>query len=117
MLQTATGARLRRAAIALALAACIGACDRGRDPIVIRDGMLVLENQTTREWRNVRVTVNDHFSGGARSLPAGGLMNAPLKDFQSGFGHRFEPGRMPVQKVRVSATDAAGQPVSIAWGK
>ena len=117
MLQRATRASLRPAAIVLTLAACIGACDRGRDPIVVRDGMLVVENQTTREWRNVRVTVNDHFTGGAPSLPAGGLMNAPLRDFQSGFGHRFEPGRMPVQKVRVSATDASGQPVSLAWPK
>jgi hypothetical protein len=116
MLLPTTRARLRRAAIVV-LAVWLGACDEGRDPIVIRDGMLVIENQTTRDWRDVRVTVNDHFSGGVRSLPAGGLMNAPLRDLQSGFGHRFEPGRMPVQKVRVSATDIAGQPVNLAWGQ
>jgi hypothetical protein len=79
--------------------------------------MLVLENQSRREWRNVRVTINDHFSGGVPSLLPGGLMNAPLRDFQTGFGQRFDRGRMSVKKVMVSATDSAGQPVALTWGK
>ncbi len=99
------------------LAAIVVACSEPRDPIVVKEGMLVLENQTTREWRNVRVTVNDHFMGGVPTLLAGGLMTAPLGDFQTGFGQRFDRGRMSVFKVRVTATDAAGEPVALSWGK
>jgi hypothetical protein len=107
---------MRRTVVAALLVAC-AACAKGRDPIVIRDGMLVLENQSTREWRNVRVTINDHFSGGVRSLMPGGLMTAPLRDFQTGFGQKFDRGRMSVRKVIVSATDSNGDAVSLTWGK
>jgi hypothetical protein len=106
-----------RAAVVTTLLMVGAACVAPRDPIVIRDGMLVLENQSTREWRNVRVTINDHFSGGVRSLMPGGLLTAPLRDFQTGFGQKFDRGRMSVKKVRVSATDSNGEPVALAWGK
>jgi hypothetical protein len=111
---TMTGGRLT---LAVALVVAALACSEGRDPIVVKDGMLVVENQTTRDWRNVRVTVNHHFSGGVAQLPAGGLMNAPLRDFQTGFGQRFDRSRMTVFRVEVSATDANGEPVSITWGE
>jgi len=107
---------MTRTVVAALLMAC-AACAPPRDPIVIRDGMLLLENQSSREWRNVRVTINDHFSGGVRSLMPGGLMTAPLRDFQTGFGQKFDRGRMSVRKVRVAATDADGEPVALAWGK
>jgi hypothetical protein len=106
-----------RTAIAVLAVACVSACSKGRDSIVVNEGMLVLENQTDREWRNVRVTINDHFTGGTPSLQPGGLMTAPLRDFQTGFGQRFDRGRMSVFKVRVAATDVDGKPVALAWGK
>ena len=108
---------LRASAIAVLLAAGAGGCSIPRDPIIVRDGMLTLENQTNREWRNVRVTVNDHFTGGVLSLPPRGLMTGSLHDFQTGFGQRFDRGRMSVYKVRVSATDTDGKPVTLKWGK
>ncbi len=107
---------LLRGALALIVATCGTSCVESREPIVIRDGMLVLENQTSREWRNVRVTVNDHFTGGVRSLLPGGLMTAPLRDFQTGFGQRFDRGRMSVFKVTVTAVDVDGHPVALSWG-
>ena len=108
---------LAAAILAAAIAAAVfpAGCGDRRGPIVIRDGVLVLENQTAREWRNVRVTINDHFTGGVAKLLPGGLMTAPLRNFQSGFGHHFEPWRMSVQKVRVTATVAGGDAVEIAW--
>lgn len=78
--------------------------------------MLYLENQTRREWRNVRVTVNDHFMGGVPKLLPGALMTAPLRDFQTGFGQRFDRGTMSVFKVKVTATSAEGEPVELSWG-
>ena len=107
---------LQRSALALVVVACCTSCSKSRDPIVVRDGMLILENQTPREWRNVRITVNDHFMGGVPSLLPGGLMTAALRDFQTGFGQRFDRGRMSVFKVSVTAIDTAGRPVTLTWG-
>ena len=110
---------LRRLAVpaAVAVLACaVSGCAEERNPIVIRDGILVLENQTAREWRNVRVTVNDYFTGGVPSLLPTGLMTAPLRDFQTGFGQKFDHSRTAVYKVEVKATDTAGEPVSLVWG-
>ena len=106
-----------RRTVVVALVMLCAACARPRDPIVIKDGILVLENQSEREWRNVRVTINDHFSGGVHSLMPGGLMTAPLRDFQTGFGQKFDRGRMSVKKVIVSATDSTGKPVTLAWNR
>ena len=106
-----------RCTAVVALVLLCSACTKPRDPIAIKDGILVLENQSDREWRNVRVTINDHFSGGVHSLMPGGLMTAPLRDFQTGFGQKFDRGRMSVKKVIVSATDPAGKPVTLAWGR
>lgn len=110
-----SGPNLRRAAAAVLLVVSITACARRRDPIAIQDGILVLENQTVRKWRNVRITVNDHFNGGTTSLLPGGRLTAPLRDFQTGFGQPFDRGRMSVYKVHVAATDRDGQPVSVHW--
>jgi hypothetical protein len=106
----ATPARLLAAA-ALAMLAC----SQPRDPIIVGEGMIVLENQTDREWRDVLLTVNDHFRGGTPKLLPGGRLNAPLRDFQTAFGQRFDRGRQSVFKVEVSATDASGAPVRLTW--
>jgi hypothetical protein len=112
-----TRSRLMRTAIAALVVTSVAVCSTRRDPIVVKDEMVVLENQSAREWRNVRITINDHFSGGAPLLLPGGLLNAPLRDFQTGFGQRFDRARMRVFKVRVSATDADGHAVAVSWGK
>ena len=78
--------------------------------------MVVVENLTPREWRNVKVTVNDHFSGGAPVLLPGGRLTAPLSQFQTGFGQKFDRGRQSVFKVEVSATEPDGTPVALLWG-
>jgi hypothetical protein len=109
--------RMPRTASVVLLAAWCAACSTPRDPIVVSEGVLVLENQTRREWRNVRITINDHFTGGAPTLLPGGLLTAPLRNFETGFGQPFDRGRMSVFKVRVSATDIDGEPVALSWGK
>lgn len=105
-----------RAAAVVTLTLGLG-CAPGRDAIAISEGTLVLENQSSREWRNVTITVNDHYRGGAAALRPGGRLTAPLRDFQSGFGHHFDRSRMNVYRVRVTATDADGRPVELAWGR
>ena len=93
-----------------------GACSIPRDPIIVDEGRVTIENMTPVEWRSVRVTLNDHFFGGVASLAPGGRLNAPLNQFQTGLGQKFDRGRQSVYKVEVSATDANGKPVSLRWG-
>jgi hypothetical protein len=93
----------------------VSACDVPRDPIVVEEGVVTVENQTKTEWRNVKVTVNDHFSGGVTELLPGGRMTAPLSQFQTGFGQKFDRGRQSVVKVEVTATEPDGKPVSFNW--
>jgi hypothetical protein len=99
--------------VLLTVAALAAACSDRRDPITIQEGQLVVENQTSTEWRDVVITVNDHFRGGARTLLPGGRVHAPLNELRTGFGQRFDRGRMSVYKVDVTATDADGNPVKL----
>ena len=85
-------------------------------PKVISQFMIVVENLTSREWRNVKVTVNDHFTGGSPVLLPGGRLNAPLSQFQTGLGQKFDRGRQSVYKGEVTATEPDGTPVSLKWG-
>jgi hypothetical protein len=92
-------------------------CTTARAPIDVHGGTVTIENQTSRPWRNVVVTVNDHFRGGAPLLAAGSLLTAPLSQFQTAFGQRFVPGRQSVVKIEVTATDSNGEPVSLRWDR
>jgi hypothetical protein len=93
------------------------ACSGRTDPISLRDNVVTVENRSPREWRNVVVTVNDHFRGGAQRVAAGGRLTAPLSQFQSGYGQRYQVSRQLVFKIEVAATDENGQPVRLEWEK
>jgi hypothetical protein len=106
-----------RARAALTVLLLVAGCSAPRDPIVIDEGIITVENQTTRDWRNVKVVVNDHFGGGAPLLAAGGRLQAPLSDLQTAYGQKFDRGRQSVFKVEVTATDTDGKPVALKWGQ
>jgi hypothetical protein len=107
--------RLVLTGLLVAIAAA-SACTIPRDPIVVDEGMLTIENQTPRDWRNVKVTVNYHYSGGTPLLQAGGRLTTQLSQLQTAFGQKFDRGRQSVFKVEVTATDPDGKPVSVVWG-
>ena len=106
---------LKRWALALALGAA-AACSPPPDAIIVRDNTVHVENQTSRDWRNVVVTVNDHFRGGAAVLAAKGRLTAPLSQFQTAYGQRFDFSRQTVVKVEVTATDSNGEAVLLEMG-
>jgi hypothetical protein len=109
--------RFRACTVALCvLFVAAAGCSDKRDPIVIEDGMLTLENQTSSEWRDVIITVNDHFRGGTQRLAPGGRLNAPLSDFRTGFGQKYDRGRMSVFKVVVTGKEPDGTDVRVEWG-
>jgi hypothetical protein len=100
----------------LAISLAVAGCSIPRDAIVVDEGIITVENQTSQEWRNVKVTVNHHFSGGAPLLEPGGKLTAQLSQFQTAFGQRFDRGRQSVFKVEVTATGADGKTVTLVWG-
>jgi hypothetical protein len=100
----------------LAVALWASACGPRREAIVLNGNIITIENQTSREWKNVVVTVNDHFQGGARTLTAGQVLTAPLSQFQTAHGQRFAIGRQSVFKIEVAATDDRGEAVALQWG-
>jgi hypothetical protein len=104
-----------KAVAALAVAAVVVACSERRDPIRLEGGTLIVENQSSQDWRNVVVTVNDHFRGGSATLAARGRMTAPLSQFQTAFGQRYDRSRQSVYKVEVTAIDRDGKPVKLTW--
>jgi hypothetical protein len=112
--------RRRARPVALAAAACalavLAACRDKPQPIRVDRGRLVIENQTSQEWRNVTVTVNAYYRGGSRTLAPGGRLETSLTNFVSGLGQRFDTSREQVRRVEVRATSASGEPVAIDWG-
>jgi hypothetical protein len=89
------------------------ACAPRTDPISIQNQTLYVENRTSEDWRSVVVTVNDHFRGGAAVLAAGSRLTAPLSQFETAFGQRYDTARQAVVKVEVTATGAGGTPVRL----
>ena len=76
---------------------------------------LVVENQTKQSWRDVTVTLNSYYRGSSPALSAGGRLEAPLANFVTGLGQRFNTAREHVSRVEVRAMDATGQPVTLDW--
>jgi hypothetical protein len=90
-------------------------CRHELPPIRQQGAWLVVENQTTQAWRDVTVTVNAYYRGTSPALAAGGRLEAPLANFETGLGRRFNTAREHVSRVEVRATDAAGHPVALDW--
>ncbi len=104
-----------RAAVLAAVLLAAG-CSEVREPILVDGGVITIENTSDKEWKNLKLVLNDHFFGGAPSLAPGQRMNAMVSNLQTGFGQRFDRSRMPIKKIEVTATDADGNPVTLNWG-
>lgn len=104
-----------RAIAVVVLLACVAGCKTELPPIRQRGAWLVVENQTQKEWKNVSVTLNAYYRGASPSLAAGGRLEAPLANFVTGLGQRFNAAREHIARVEVRATDTAGQPVVLDW--
>ena len=92
-------------------------CDRRLDDIVIEDGAVIVRNQSPDEWLDVRIWVNEHYAGGARSIPAGGFVREALSRFVAAQGQSFDAPTTPVASVVLLAKTPAGTPVRVVWGK
>ena len=107
---------LKRSGLAAAVLFAV-ACSARTDPISLRDNIVTIENRSPRDWRDVVVTVNDHYRGGAQRVAAGGRLTAPLSQFQTGYGQRYQVNRQSVFRIEVTATDANAEAVKLEWGR
>lgn len=107
---------LKRSGLAAAVLFA-AACSARTDPISLRDNIVTIENRSPRDWRDVVVIVNDHYRGGAQRVAAGGRLTAPLSQFQTGYGQRYQVNRQSVFRIEVTATDANAEAVKLEWGR
>jgi len=114
----------RQVKVWLAIWACIAGwllwqqgCDRPLDDIVIDNGAVIVRNQSSDEWLDIRIWVNDHYAGSGRSIPAGGFAREPLSRFVTSRNQKFDPVTIPVASVVVLAKTPAGTAVRVVWGK
>jgi len=101
--------------VAVVALLALTACRTELPPIRQRGAWLVVENQTPAAWTNVTVTLNAYYRGASPTLAAGGRLEAPLANFVTGLGQRFNTAREHISRVEVRATDAAGKPVALDW--
>jgi hypothetical protein len=108
---------LRRLSVLVLLAPLVAAaCSTPPPPISVEDGMVTVLNQTDQDWKDVLITVNDHFRGFVPLLKAQGRANAPLNQFQTGFGQRWASGT-PVRTIDVAGKRADGTDVKLTFGR
>ena len=108
--------KVRGSILGLIVASClVTACRHDLPPIRQRGAWIVIENQTKQPWRDVSVTVNSYYRGVSPTLSAGGRLEAPLANFVTGLGQRFNTTREHIARVEVRATDGAGHPVALDW--
>lgn len=94
----------------------VAGCSEPPPPISIGEGMVTVLNQTDQDWKEVLITVNDHFRGFVPVLKAAGRANAPLNQFTTGHGQRWTSGT-PVRTIDVTAKSADGTDVKLTWGR
>ena len=107
---------LRRMSVLLLVLAALAACSPPPPPISVGEGMVTVVNQTGQDWKDVLITVNDHFRGFVPVLKAEGRANAPLSQFTTGYGQRWVAGT-PVRTVDVTAKSADGSDVKLSYGR
>jgi hypothetical protein len=109
---------MSRLAAVLALVSLVLAagCSEPPPPVSVSEGMVTVLNQTDQDWKDVLITVNDHFRGVVPTLKAQGRANAPLAQFDTGHGQRWRQGTY-VKTIDVKAKAADGSEVTLSWGR
>ena len=91
-------------------------CDPTLKDIEVADGAITVRNQTTEEWVDVRIWVNEHYAGGARSIPAGGFVREPLSRFVAAQGQRIDVASTAIPSVVVLGRTADGTRIRVILG-
>jgi len=112
----------RHLAISLAFVVLVAAwflwqrgCDRAQPDIVVADGAILVRNQTAEHWVNVRIWVNDYYSGTASEIRAGGFVREPVTRFVAAQGQTLK-STTRITSIAVLGTTPSGAAVRVAWG-
>ena len=103
-----------RVAAALFVLAMTASCSKPEEPIQVDTNAITILNQTSDDWKGMLIVVNDHYRGGAPLLRSKGRLNAPIGQFETGFGQRWPSGTR-ITKVVVTAKSANGEDVKLEW--
>ena len=101
--------------VSIALSSVVpAACYRAPvEPLQLDGQTLKVFNRTSQEWTHVEIWLNRYFRVTSENIPPGGRFQAPLDEFVSGFGRRFEFKRMQIRDVRLIAKLPNGQPLEV----
>ncbi len=92
-------------------------CNETLEAIVVSDGAVIVRNQTEADWLDVRIWVNEYYSGGARVIPANGFVREPLSRFVAAQGQTIDVARTAITSIVVLGRTPDGTRVRVAWGK
>ena len=90
-------------------------CDRALPPIAVADGAILVRNQTAEDWKNVRIWVNDYYSGTASEIRAGSFVREPVSRFVAAQGQTLK-ATTRITSVVVLGTTSSGKPLRVPWG-
>jgi len=91
-------------------------CRTGSEPIEVADGAVLVRNETDNEWLDVRIWINEYYSGDARSIPAHGFVREPLGRFVAAQGQKINVALTKITSVVVVGRTADGTRIRVAWG-
>ena len=83
------------------------------EPLKLEGNLLTVDNTSSRDWRDVEITLNRNHSVKPGPIPAGGRMQVPLDAFVAGFGQRFNYHRTQITDLRLTAKLADGTPIAL----
>lgn len=100
------------AAIALVLVA--GACAKPEvDPLQLDSTQVTVDNRSDSDWTNVEIWINRQFRATAPKITKGQRFHAPLRNFVTAYGQKFDFSRVQIHDVRLNAKRADGTPFEI----
>jgi len=88
--------------------ALYGPPSRG-EPLQLNGDVLMVENQSGRDWTNVEIWLNTYYRSTTSSIPAGARAQAPLDTFVDGYRRPFNVARTTPWSLRLTAKLPDGQ--------
>jgi hypothetical protein len=108
---TSIASSFAAALVACALAA--GCSSPASRPIQVQRNLLTVDNQTSRDWLEVEIWINQQYRIAVPRIAARSRFTATLDVFVAGFGQRFDVRRQRIDDLRLKGREADGTPVDV----
>lgn len=97
----------------LACALATGCSSPAARPIQVQRNVLTVDNQTSRDWLDVEIWINQQYRITVARIAARSRFTATLDVFVAGFGQRFDVRRQRIDDLRLKAREEDGTPVEV----